>query len=430
MSDLPANYSPHASGYAAPPIGVSKGVGLRLGELTISTTTIGNWAIGFCMLTSGFVMREPAPYELLLCVVLGIWFLAGLKISRTVAPLLILWLLYNIGGLGSMLTMDAYGDIPLYLAVTLFLALTSVFFAAVIEQDYRKLSIIFKMYVVSACITALLGIGGYLGVIPGGEVFTRYGRAMGAFQDPNVFGPFLVLPAMYLLHGLITGKLIDAPLRTIGLLIITLGVFLSFSRAAWGLYAICGLLLVSLLLVKYRNGDFQLKIFFMSMAGFVLLIGAIIIALQIDQIAELFSTRAQLVQEYDGARLGRFARHAIGFAMAMEHPLGIGPLEFGLIFGEDTHNMYLKSLMAYGWLGFISYMTLFCMTFYFGFKYMLRERPWQKYFMLAMILLFGHAIVGIVIDNDHWRHFFLLYGIVWGCIALEKRYGAQYNSAT
>jgi hypothetical protein len=25
-----------------------------------------------------------------------------------------------------------------------------------------------------------------------------------------------------------------------------------------------------------------------------------------------------------------------------------------------------------------------------------------------------------VIDNDHWRHLFLLYGILWGIIAAEK----------
>jgi len=25
-----------------------------------------------------------------------------------------------------------------------------------------------------------------------------------------------------------------------------------------------------------------------------------------------------------------------------------------------------------------------------------------------------------VIDNDHWRHLFLLYGILWGAVAAEK----------
>ncbi|MEW7007579.1 O-antigen ligase family protein [Lentilitoribacter sp. EG35] len=383
--------------------------------------------LAFGVFTSGFVIQEPAPYELMMAGLVGIWFLCGLKISRTVAPVLALFTLFNIGGLLSMFTMDTYGGIPLYLAVSYFLALTTVFFAAIIEADHRRLKIIFRAYAVAAVVTAMLGILGYFNLIPGGEYFTLYNRARGAFADPNVFGPFLVLPALYLLHGLIVGKIKDVPLRTIGFFIITFGVFLSFSRAAWGLYAISGVLLIILLLARQRTSKFQLRIIMLSAAGFIALIVALVIALQIDQIAELFSDRAQLVQEYDGARYGRFARHAIGFGMALENPLGIGPLEFGLIYGEDTHNIYLKSLMAYGWLGFTTYLILSGMTFYFGFKYMLRDRPWQVYFMLAMILLFGHALVGMVIDTDHWRHFYLILGIAWGCIALEHRYGINYN---
>jgi hypothetical protein len=44
-----------------------------------------------------------------------------------------------------------------------------------------------------------------------------------------------------------------------------------------------------------------------------------------------------------------------------------------------------------------------------------------------MIVLLGHAVVGIVIDTDHWRHFYMLIGLVWGCIALERRYGMRFN---
>jgi hypothetical protein len=30
------------------------------------------------------------------------------------------------------------------------------------------------------------------------------------------------------------------------------------------------------------------------------------------------------------------------------------------------------------------------------------------------------VLVHNVIDNDHWRHLFLIYGILWGAIAAEK----------
>ena len=367
--------------------------------------------VAFGVFLSGFVINEPAPYELFLAALIAIWAVFGLRLSRYIAPLITLYLLFNIGGMFSILTMDEVKNTPMYLAVSLFLAFTSMFFAAIIEADQRRL-----------ILTALLGILGYLGAIPGGEMFTRYGRAMGAFQDPNVFGPYLVLPALYLMYGLLTGTLKAAPLRIVGLVILVLGVFFSFSRAAWGLLPITMVLLVTTMLIKERTGAFRLKILVMTLVGTLLLVGAIIVALQFDQIADLFSDRAKLVQSYDGARLGRFERHAIGFLMAMEHPLGIGPLEFGLMWGEDTHNIWLKALMDYGWLGFVSYVTLIVWTLVLGFRFLLRDRPWQPYLMLAYITLVGHTIIGNVIDTDHWRHFYLLMGIVWGCIALEMRW--------
>jgi hypothetical protein len=35
--------------------------------------------------------------------------------------------------------------------------------------------------------------------------------------------------------------------------------------------------------------------------------------------------------------------------------------------------------------------------------------------MIGYIVLIGHTIIGNVIDTDHWRHFYLLMGVVWGC---------------
>ena len=106
----------------------------------------------------------------------------------------------------------------------------------------------------------------------------------------------------------------------------------------------------------------------------------------------------------------------------MEKPLGIGPMVFSTMFPEDEHNIWLKSLTSYGWLGFISYVTLIIWTVSMGFRFLLLDRPWQPYLMIAWIVLIGHAAIGNVIDTDHWRHFFLLLGIIWGCGALEYRH--------
>lgn len=381
-----------------------------------------SWLVALAVFLSGFVIAEPAPYELFMVVLIGLWALFGLKISRYVAPLLTLLTLFIVGGILSLMTMVDLTKGPMYMAVSGFLALSAVFYAAIIEDRYQRLRLIFNAWVTAAVLTALLGILGYFGAIPGAENFTLYDRAKGAFQDPNVFGPFLSVPALYLIHGLLTQPIHKAPPKIAALLVLALGVFLSFSRAAWALNLFCVVAFVFVMLLKERNGLFRLRIFVIALVGGVFIVGALLAALQSEQVATLFSSRSQLVQDYDGGHLGRFDRHRIGFLMSMEKPLGIGPMVFSTIFPEDEHNVWLKSLTSYGWLGFVSYVTLIIWTLSLGFRFLLLERPWQVYLMIAWVALIGHVGVGNVIDTDHWRHFYMLLGIIWGCAALEYRH--------
>ncbi|MFC5583745.1 O-antigen ligase family protein [Nitratireductor kimnyeongensis] len=382
-------------------------------------------AIGLGVFLSGFVIREPAPYELYMVGLIAIWALAGLRISRRIAPLLALLVAFNIGGLISLSQLADLGTIPLYIAVSLFLALTSVFFAAIIEAESDLLSVVFRAWVAAAAATALFGILGYFNAFPGAAMFTKFGRAAGVFEDPNVFGPFLTLPAIYLLYLILTAPartaLFSAPL----LLIITGGIFFSFSRGAWGLLVMTAGLLVLAVFLNAGTASARLRIAvtaLLAVAGIAL---ALILALQIPAVSDLFTQRAQLVQDYDSARLGRFARFGIGFGWATEHPLGIGPLQFGQILGEDTHNIWLKALLDYSWLGFAAYLTLILWTVTAGFRILFRRRPWQPYLICVYIVFVGHVALGTVIDTDHWRHFYLLLGLLWGMIALEQKWMAR-----
>jgi O-antigen ligase len=379
-------------------------------------------ALALGVMLSGFVIREPAPYDIYMVALIAVWALFGLRISRAIVPLVVLLALFVIGGLVSMTQMADLADTPLYLMVTGFLALTAIFFAAVTEARPDFYPLILKTWVVSAVATSLLGIAGYFSLFPGARVFTLYDRAAGAFQDPNVFGPFLVTPAIYLLHGLLTDRAGRAPLYALPLLVIAAGLFLSFSRGAWGLFAVCSALVAAALFLQSTSGRFRLRIAAMSVSALVLMALAVLVVLQVPGVAEMFSARAELVQEYDGGRLGRFARYAIGFPMALEHPFGIGPLVFGQIFGEDTHNIWLKALFDYSWLGFAAYLTLMLWTLAAGFRILFRARPWQPYLLCAYVVLIGHVALGSVIDIDHWRHAYMLFGLVWGAIALEQRH--------
>lgn len=383
---------------------------------------ISSAAVFVGIFLSGFVISEPAPYELYMAGLIAIWALFGLRLSRAAMPLLVLLVTMNIGGMMAMTQMADLANTPLYLAVSLFLAFTAVFFASVTAVQPSLYRLIFFAYVVSAVITSLLGIAGYFHAFPGAEMFTKYDRAAGAFQDPNVFGPFLVLPGIYLLYLLLTGPVTRMPLLAVPLLIITAGIFFSFSRGAWGMFAVSAVLLTGCLFLQSASGMFRLRVVVMTIAALSLLVVAMIVILQLPGVSEMFSNRAHLEQSYDTARLGRFARYAIGFQMALEHPFGIGPLVFGTIFGEDTHDIWLKMLMDYGWLGFVSFLTLVAWTIAAGFRILLRDRPWQPYLLCAYVAFIGNIGLGTFIDIDHWRHVYLLLGLIWGAIALEYRH--------
>ncbi len=394
----------------------------------ITTRSISRALLAITVFLGAFVINEPAPYEVMLVVAIAGFVAFGMRFSHHAITLATLFVLFNIGGLLSMFQMANYGGIPLYLTVSLFLGLSSVFFCAAIESDMGRLRVIYRAYIVGALITAMLGILGYFNAIPGGELFTLYDRARGAFQDPNVFGPFLVPPVLYLCYGLLQRRLTFAPVRAVILLILLTGILLSFSRGAWGLMIISGVLLYGLQFASERSPKKRLQMMLIAAAGLTVLVIGLMFALQFEAVGDMFELRAKAVQEYDSGTLGRFARHAIGFQWALENPLGIGPLEFGLALGADTHNIWVKSLMAYGWLGFASWLAMTVWTIFGPIRILLKDRPWTPYLQVAWAAFIGHIIIAWVIDIDHWRHVYLLIGIVWGCMALERRLGAKYTT--
>lgn len=383
----------------------------------------GALIVAFAVFLGGFVMFEPAPYELFLVFLLAASFLVGMRLNRRVMPLMVLFTLFNFGGVIGIFQGMLYGPGLQYIAVSYFLALSAVYFANVVGNNSDLLKPVFRAYALAAMITAAAGVLGYFGLIPGAELFTRYDRARGIFEDPNVFGPFLIVPMLYLIYGLMSKKIdLITPIRLIALGIIVMGLFVAFSRAAWGLAVICGGGFYFLLLITEHSPKAKLKYIALGMIGLAAIVFMLLAALQLDFVAELFEQRAKAVQDYDGARFGRFARHLIGYEMALSRPLGLGPHNFNTIFPEDPHNVYLKSLMAYGWLGFFSWMTIIIWTLLAGFKLLFRPRPWQAHVQILYITFLGHVLIGNVIDIDHWRHFYLIIGLLWGCILLEAQY--------
>ena len=385
----------------------------------VPTRAVSTAILWVAVFLGGFVFFEPAPYDLALAAIIPTWLLLGLKIPRALGPLIVLMLLFLAGGVLAATQAKDFSTQPIYYAVTAFLAFSSCFFACLIAEDDGRLDTIVTAWIAAALVTTLLGVAGYFGLT--GELFTKFDRATGGFQDPNVFGPFLIFPFLVLVRRALTRPFGASLLNGAMALVIFAGIFLSFSRAAWGLTFIAVLLMGALLFVTERSPKARLRFLGLGAMGVVSIAILVAVALIIPDIANLFEDRAQIVHDYDAGHLGRFQRYAVGFNMMLDHPLGLGAIEFGRMFAEDEHNIWLKCLTTYGWLGFAAYLTLVLWTLAAAFPLVFRSGPMQPIVQIAYIVFFGHIVLATVIDIDHWRHVYLLFGLLWGAIAADRR---------
>jgi hypothetical protein len=261
-------------------------------------------------------------------------------------------------------------------------------------------------------------MGGYFGVF--GARFVLYGRATGTFKDPNVFAAFLVLPGLLILQRMLAGRRSEFIGGGILLFILMGGLFLSFSRAAWGQLMFCAILLMALTFLTSRSVSERFRIVVVAIIGAVMVAAFVAVLLSLDQVAALFQERASLTQSYDTGATGRFGRYTLALSMMLDYPFGMGPLQFQ--FPEAPHNVYLNSFIVGGWISGAAYLTLTLVTLVAGSKFVFVRTPWQPAYHVVYVAFIGVAVESIIIDSDHWRHYFLIVGVLWGLMAVSRAY--------
>jgi hypothetical protein len=199
--------------------------------------------------------------------------------------------------------------------------------------------------------------------------------------------------------------------------ILLLGLLLSFSRGAWFHFAASCLVMMMLAFVAAETPATRLRIFAMSAIGIAALAAFIAILLSFDTIAKMFQERAQLLQSYDVGSGGRFRLQELALSAVLDFPNGMGPFEFARVHGIQQHNVYLQAFLVYGWAGGMAYVTLLVATFWAALRTVFVRTPWQPYLICALAAFVGEVLEGFVIDSDHWRHFYLLIGMIWGLAA-------------
>lgn len=388
-------------------------------RLAVSYAAIKRGALWLLAASSGIALIEPSPYEVVFLLVVFVFALTGIRFSQKLLPLALLLLGYNIGGIVSLIPwMDESASVR-FTAVSVYLMITAIFVAGIMSQDAGgRLETLRQGYLFAAWIAGLAGLLGYFDIAGLGEIFTLYGRAAGTFKDPNVLGPYLALPIVYVLQRILTGQIgIIRGLLTLSIPLVAL--FFTFSRGAWGVLVASTAVMIALTFLTAPNTAARARIVAMSAAALAAVIAALLVALSFEEVRAVFEMRASLVQDYDEGVTGRFGNQWRAIPMLLEAPNGFGPLRFRWHFNQaDPHNVYINAFASYGWLGGVSWLCLMVATCYVGWRLVFRRGPTQLHAIAIWSVLFVTILQGLQIDSDHWRHLYLMMGLVWGLAAL------------
>jgi len=375
-----------------------------------------NFVLFITVLLSSIAFVEPSPHDVLMMALLVVSVGARVRFDRKLVPLVMLLAVWLVGGCFSLIQVSDQHQNLQYAATSFYLALAAIMFAALFcDGDLIRLSIVRRGYLVAALIATAAGYIGFFHLLPHSDAFLDNDRVSATFKDPNVYAPFLIFPLLLLMIELMT-RGVRAAAMALSIFLLG-GLFLSFSRGAWGHFVISAVTVVLLLIVAAPDRRMRGRVMLFSIGVVVAVALLFVLAISIPSVHDLFLERAKTIQPYDVGPGGRFWEQKLALSVILDHPNGLGPFEFSRLFGTQQHDVYMQGFLVYGWLGGIAYLTFVLVTLAIGLRAALVRTPWQYYLIAAYAAFVGEALEGLIVDTDHWRHFFLLLGMIWGLTA-------------
>jgi hypothetical protein len=242
----------------------------RLSIETLRGTLL--WLMGFA---GAFVFIEPSPYEIMGALAIALFALTGLTLRAPLVPLILLLLLLNLGYATAMLLVIDQSKVVTWVLVSAYLAVTAVVYAAMLGANTQaRLNWLMRGCLAAGLVASSVAIAAYFHLFGGlSDLFLLYGRARGTFNDPNVLGAFLVLPALIAFQRMLTGRLSSAVNASILLIVMLAALFLSFSRAAWGQFAFAAALLMVMSFATSRAPSERPRIALIAIPGTLVALG-------------------------------------------------------------------------------------------------------------------------------------------------------------
>ncbi len=382
-------------------------------------------AVALGLLLIGIVRFEPAPVDGVFAIVLAVALVTG-RFDFRAAPL---WITAVIGGFVAMNLLACIeatkpGLAATYMSITVYLLALAVWLAGFVDSRRRARLVIGSLIGV-AIVSALLGSLALQVSFPGSTLMTdAFGvRAKGLFKDPNVYGPFLVVAAVLLLMELLEPRLLR--LRTlpklIGLVILMAGVLFAYSRAAWLNFGVAIAVLLLVLPLRRRGGKRAIALLVAAVAG----LSAVGVVVSLTGSVGFLAERAQ-VQSYD---TDRFGAQELGLQLAQTHPIGVGPGQFEQIAPISAHSTYVRALAEEGAIGFVLLVTLLFGTLLLALANVALGRSTFGISASGLLAIWcGQLANSLFVDTLHWRHLWIVAGLIWAGAAGAARYGQASSS--
>jgi O-antigen ligase len=364
-------------------------------------------ALGFLVI--GVVFVQPAPPDAVFAVVIAVALVTGrFRIDRLPMSILALLGLFILLNIASVVEAIDPGRALFYLGITLYLAVFAVWLTGYLNS-VKRARILVNASLIGAVVAAAWGSLALYVAVPFANHLTAGGlRAKAWFEDPNVYGPFLVVISLILIEELISPRLLRYRTTTkiIFLLVLMVGLFLSYSRGAWGNFAVGVAAMLGVLVLRRGGGRRAFTVLVVLVLGCVAIGGVLALTGSLGFLEE----RAKL-QSYDSQR---FAAQRQGIRFGDQHLLGIGPGQFEVRAPVVSHNLYIRSLSEQGYLGLFTVLALVLTTLVLALSNAVAGRGTYGIGSAALLGAWvGMMLESFVIDTNHWRHLWLVAALIW-----------------
>ena len=272
-----------------------------------------------------------------------------------------------------------------------------------------------KWYVIGTVVSAALGPLALYGHLSSRLVYEN-SRAMGLFKDPNVYGAFLVPAAIILLDEIAEPRLLGWRRRTNVALfaIVSLGVVVSYSRAAWLNYAIAVLTLV--FVQSNRRGGLR-----RAARSIGILVGCALAGLaMLAATGSLsFLLERSHLQTYDQQR---FSNQDVAFSDMFRHVFGFGPGQTEILRPLSTHSSFVRAAFEQGFLGLAMLVLVMVTTLICAVRLARHTVEVNGVGTGALLgIWLGQVANSFFIDTLHWRHLWVWAALIWCSYTLMER---------